>query len=318
MTPGVGLGFGTNRIEHKSNQERIRVTKQRARLIYNPSSGKEMMRQYLPEILDILESAGLETSCHMTKGAGGAMQAAMQAAKEEFEYVIAAGGDGTVHEVVNGLSLAPVRPILGILPAGTSNDLAMALGLPRDLVKAAEQIARLQVRPLDVGQVNDQFFINIAGCGRITEITYEVPSKMKTALGQLAYYMKGLEKIPQLRPIHLEVEATNFGFSGKAMLSLICNSRRVGGFEKLAPQAQLDDGLFDVIIVKQAKLSEVIKLATAAIRGEHLHNERIVYFQTDAVKVSSNEQVDLNLDGEYGGALPKEFKVLKHHLQVLS
>lgn len=293
------------------------MVKQRARLIYNPSSGKETMRHNLPEILHHLESAGLETSCHMTTGAGDAMQAALEAAQDEFDYVIAAGGDGTVNEVVNGLSLAPVRPILGILPAGTSNDLAIALGLPKGLRKAAEQLAKLRVRPLDVGQVNDNFFINIAGCGRITEITYEVPSKMKTALGQLAYYMKGFEKIPQLRPINLEVEAANFAFSGKAMLCMICNSHRVGGFEKLAPYAQLDDGLFDVIIVKQSKLPDIIKMATLALRGEHLNHPRIIYFQTDAVTVSSKEHVDLNLDGEYGGALPKEFKVLKHHLQVL-
>ncbi|WP_018130811.1 diacylglycerol kinase [Effusibacillus pohliae] len=291
--------------------------RRRARLIYNPTSGKETMRQHLPEILDILEAAGLETSCHMTKGADDALHAAVKAAEERFDYVIAAGGDGTVNEVVNGLASVAVRPVLGILPAGTSNDLARALGLPRDLVEAAKQLAKLQVRPLDVGQANDHFFVNIAGCGRITEITYEVPSKMKTALGQLAYYMKGLEKIPQLRPIPLEVEATNFGFSGKAMLCLICNSHRVGGFEKLAPEAKLDDGLFDVIIVKHTKIPDVIRLATQALRGDHVHNERVLYFQADWLKVSSNEHVDLNLDGEYGGLLPKEFRVLKHHLQVL-
>lgn len=293
------------------------MARKRARLIYNPSSGKETMRQHLPEILDILEAAGLETSCHMTKSSADTIQAAGRAAADEFDYVIAAGGDGTVNEVVNGLSAAPVRPILGILPAGTSNDLAMALGLPRDLLEAARRIAKLQARPLDVGKVNGDFFTNIAGCGRMTEITYEVPSKMKTALGQLAYYMKGLEKIPQLRAIHLEVEAANFGFSGKAMLCLICNSRRVGGFEKLAPEAKPDDGLFDVIIVKQASIPDIVKLATQALRGEHVNNERVMYFQTDWLKVMSNEHVDLNLDGEYGGALPKEFRVLKHHLNVL-
>ncbi|MFC4770035.1 diacylglycerol kinase [Effusibacillus consociatus] len=293
------------------------MSKQRARLIYNPSSGKEMMRQHLPEILDILESAGLETSCHMTKGSDDAREAAVKAAADEFDYVIAAGGDGTVNEVVNGLSSAPIRPTLGILPAGTSNDLARALRIPRNLVKAAKQLTKFQVRPLDVGQANDHFFINIAGCGRITEITYEVPSKMKTALGQLAYYMKGLEKIPQLGAIHLEVEAPNFGFSGKAMLCLICNSRRVGGFEKLAPEAEPDDGLFDVILIKQSSIPDIVKLATQALRGEHIHNQRVMYFQTDRLKITSNERVDLNLDGEYGGSLPKEFRVLKHHLRVL-
>jgi diacylglycerol kinase (ATP) len=294
------------------------MSRPRARLIYNPSSGKETMREYLPEILDIFESAGLETSCHMTKSARDTIEAARQAAREGFQYVIAAGGDGTVNEVVNGISTEDKRPVLGILPAGTSNDLAGALGIPRDLIMAAKHLVRFNTRPLDVVQVNDDFFVNIAGCGRITEITYEVPSKMKTALGQLAYYMKGLEKIPQLRDIHLDVEATNFAFSGKAMLCLICNSNRVGGYETLAPEAKLDDGLFDVIIIKHSNLADIIKLATQALKGEHIHNERVVYFQTDWLKVTSEEHVDLNLDGEYGGSLPKEFRILKHHLQVFA
>ncbi|GAX91158.1 diacylglycerol kinase [Effusibacillus lacus] len=292
--------------------------RKRARLIYNPSSGKEAMRQHLPEILDILELAGLETSCHMTKGSEDTIQAAMQAAEDRFDYVIAAGGDGTVNEVVNGLAQAEKRPVLGILPAGTSNDLAGALGLPRDLLEAAHQLTRFQIRPLDVGQANGQFFINIAGCGRLTEITYEVPSKLKTALGQLAYYMKGLEKIPQLRDIHLEVEAENFGFSGKAMLCLIMNSRRVGGFENLVPDAKMDDGLLDVIIVKQSTIPDIIRLATQALRGEHIHSNRVIHFQADRLTVRSREHVDLNLDGEHGGTLPAEFVVLRHHLQVLA
>ncbi|BCJ87106.1 diacylglycerol kinase [Effusibacillus dendaii] len=293
------------------------MVKQRARLIYNPSSGKEMMRQQLPEILDIFDSAGLETTCHMTKNSDDTVEAAKRAAEEAYDLVIAAGGDGTVNEVVNGLSPFEVRPLLGILPAGTSNDLSRALGLPRDLKEAARRITDLQYKPLDVGQVNDRFFINIAGCGRITEITYEVPSRMKTALGQLAYYMKGLEKIPQLGAIHLEIEAASFGFSGKAMLCLICNSNRVGGFENIAPDANLADGLFDVMVVKQASIPDMIRLATQALRGEHVHNERVLYFQTEWLKVTSKEKVELNLDGEYGGTLPKEFRVLKHHLQVV-
>ncbi|HEU4965802.1 MAG TPA: diacylglycerol kinase [Bacilli bacterium] len=288
----------------------------RVRLIYNPTAGKEAVRTKLPLILDLLEQGGWEASCHMTKGDVDAIEAAKQASRDRFDYVIAAGGDGTINEVINGLAQMEYRPPLGILPAGTTNDLARALGLPRDLKKATEIILQKKVVPMDVGQVGEGYFINIAGCGKLTEITYEVPSKLKTHLGQLAYYMKGLEKLPSLKAIPLEIDSPEFAYEGKAMLCLIANSSSVGGFERLAPQASLNDGLFDVIIIKQLHLPDFVKLATLALKGEHTNSDRVIYFQTDQVTVNSTETVDLNLDGEFGGPLPQTFRCLKHHLDV--
>lgn len=288
----------------------------RARLIYNPSAGKEAMLQSVPHILDKLESGGLEVSTAMTHGPNDGVIAARQACEEKFDIVIAAGGDGTINEVINGLSAMEFRPKLGVLPGGTTNDLARALRLPRDLRSACEIILGQHTMPLDVGRVGDGFFINIAGCGRLTEITYEVPSKLKTHLGQLAYYVKGLEKLPFLKPIKLDIESPDFAYEGKAMLCLIANSNSIGGFEKLAPNASLHDGVFDVIIVKPCKIPELIRLATLALRGEHLNSDRVIYFHTDRLTVQSSELVELNLDGEYGGPLPQEFQCLKHHLNV--
>ncbi|MBL0385831.1 diacylglycerol kinase [Tumebacillus sp. ITR2] len=289
----------------------------RARLIYNPSAGKEALLHSVPHILDYLEQGGLEVSTSMTHGPNDGVAAAKQACEEGFDLVIAAGGDGTINEVINGLSQMEKRPTLGILPGGTTNDLARALRLPRDLRSACEIILQGHRVPLDVGRVGDGFFINIAGCGRLTEITYEVPSKLKTHLGQLAYYVKGLEKLPFLKPIEIDIDSPDFAYEGKAMLCLIANSNSIGGFEKLAPNASLHDGVFDVIIVKPCKMPELIRLATLALRGEHLNSDRVIYFHTDRLTVSSPEEVELNLDGEYGGPLPQEFACLKHHLEVL-
>lgn len=290
----------------------------RARLIYNPTSGKEANLHNLPYILDLLENGGFEVSCSMTHGANDAIIAAKQASREEFEYVFAAGGDGTINEVINGLADMEYRPTLGILPSGTTNDLARALGVPRDYRKACEIINHRHAVPMDVGQIGDRYFVNIAGCGRLAEITYEVPIKMKTHLGQLAYYMKGLEKLPFLKPIHLELDSPDFAFDGKVMLCLIANSNSVGGFEKMVPDASLQDGMFDVLLVKSCTIPELVRLATLALRGEHLSSDRVVYFKTDQISVRSNDEpVDLNLDGEFGGLLPQTFRCLKHRLNVL-
>ncbi len=288
------------------------------RVIYNPTAGKEVMKAKLHYVLDVLEQSGLEASTFATKGAGDATTAAEFAADEGFDYVAACGGDGTVNEVVNGLARKSKRPVLGIIPAGTTNDLARALGIPLQIEEAAKTIAERHQIPFDLGQIgSDRYFVNIAACGRLTEITYDVPSKMKTMLGYMAYYVKGLELLPRLRPIHLHVESENQHYDGKVMLCLITNSRHVAGFHDVAPNAMVNDGLFDVILVKRTNLGELIRLVSAALRGEHLGDERVVYFQASELHLSSKEPVELNIDGEYGGRLPHSVQVRASHLSVI-
>ncbi|MHB1629412.1 MAG: diacylglycerol kinase [Bacilli bacterium] len=290
----------------------------KARLIYNPTAGKETFKTQLADVLRILEESGLEASCHATCGPGDATQAAAQAAADGFPFVVACGGDGTVHEVVNGLASVARRPVLGIIPAGTANDFARALRIPLNILEAARVIAGKAAQPLDLGRIGgDRYFVNIAACGRLTEITYEVPSRLKTVLGQLAYYVKGLERLPGLRPIDLDIRADDFVYSGKAMLCLITNSRSVGGFENIAPRASVSDGVLDVLVVKPTNLGDMIRLVGAALRGDHTNDERVLYFHARQIELNSSEDVDLNIDGEYGGRLPHSVEVMPQHLSVI-
>jgi diacylglycerol kinase (ATP) len=288
----------------------------RVRLIYNPSAGREEMKRVLSELLHKLDRAGMETSCFATERDGDATRAAADAVERGFDMIIAAGGDGTVSEVINGMAECEKRPPLGILPFGTTNDLARALGIPRQWEYACDLILAQNTRPVDVGQVNGRYFINIAGGGSITELTYEVPSKMKTLLGQLAYYMKGLEKLPRLRPLKLHLRSPEREFHEEAMLFLIANTNSVAGFERLAPDATIDDGLFDVIVVRKMNLADFLRVVILALRGEHLHDPGVLHFKTRELEVSCDEGVQLNLDGEFGGHLPCHFKMLPNHLQI--
>ncbi|WP_248928671.1 diacylglycerol kinase [Paenibacillus hamazuiensis] len=289
----------------------------RARLIYNPTSGREEMRKRLPEILQRLERGGLETSTHATIGEGDATLAAAEAVRRGFDIIIAAGGDGTLYEVINGMAEKDHRPPLGILPLGTTNDFARALGIPRNWEYACDLIIQQHTRVIDVGKMNHRYFINIAGGGSMTELTYEVPSKLKTMIGQLAYYMKGLEKLPRLRPIELFIRTEEQDLHEEVMLFLIANSNSVGGFEKLAPDASLNDGLFDCLILKKCNLAEFIRVVTLALRGEHLNDPNVIYLQTRSIQVTSPDYVQLNLDGEFGGTLPCVFTNLPSHLRVI-
>lgn len=289
----------------------------RARLIYNPSSGREEMKRKLPDILQRLEAGGIETSCHATTGEGDATLAAADAIKRKFDIIIAAGGDGTLYEVINGMAEQAYRPKLGIIPLGTTNDFARALGIPKHWEFAVDLIIQKHTRSIDVGKVNKRYFINIAGGGSITELTYEVPSKLKTVIGQLAYYMKGLELLPRLRPIEMYFRADGVELHEEVMMFLIANSNSVGGFDKIAPDANLQDGLFDVFILKKCNLAEFIRIVSLALRGEHVNDPHLIHFKTKYLQISSPDYVQINLDGEFGGMLPSTFSVLPSHLDII-
>src|SRR5699024_253555 len=137
----------------------------RARIIYNPTAGRELIRKELPTVLEMLEIAGYETSAHATTGEGDAMKAAEIAVDRQYDLVIVAGGDGTINEVVKGIAEQDYRPTVGVIPTGTTNDFARALQIPRDIKKATEVITEGKSLRLDIGKVNDEYFINIAGGG---------------------------------------------------------------------------------------------------------------------------------------------------------
>lgn len=287
----------------------------RARIIYNPTSGREAFKKELVEVLRRFEEAGYETSAHATTGEGDATNAAKYAVNRKFDLIAAAGGDGTINEVLHGIAEQEYRPKLAIIPVGTTNDFARALGIPRDPLKAVDVILEHHIRKLDIGKVNNQYFMNIAGGGKLTELTYEVPIKLKTMLGQLAYYLKGIEMLPSLKPTKVQIEYDGKWFEDEIMLFLVSNTNSVGGFEKIAPAARMDDGYFDLIILKKTNLAELVRIATLATRGAHLEDKNIFYTKANRIKVYTEEKMQLNIDGEYGGLLPGEFENLYQHVE---
>ena len=288
----------------------------RARIIYNPTSGREAIKKNLPDVLEILENAGYETSAHATTGEGDAIEAARLAVERRYDLVVAAGGDGTINEVVNGMAEQEYRPKLGIIPVGTTNDFARALQIPRDIVAAAEIIAKGDRIPIDIGRMNEKYFINIGGGGSLTELTYDVPSKLKTVLGQLAYYLRGIEMLPSLKATNMSIEYDGKLFEGEAMLFLVGLTNSIGGFEKLSPNSSINDGMFTLLILTKTNLADFIRIASLALRGEHINDPKVIYTKANRIKVHSDEKVLLNLDGEFGGVLPAEFVNLYRHFEV--
>lgn len=290
----------------------------RARIIYNPTAGRETFRKHLGEVLEKLEIAGYETSCHSTTAEGDATTAAEDAVKRGFDLVVAAGGDGTLNEVVAGISPFEKRPKIGLIPMGTTNDFARALQIPRGIDEALDIIIQGDTIPVDVGVMNDRHFINIAGGGRLTELTYDVPSRLKGMIGQLAYYLKGIEMLPSIHSSPMRIEYDGEVYDDEAMLFLVGLTNSVGGFEKLAPNSSLNDGKFTLLILKKCNIAEFIRIVTLAIRGEHLEDPLVISTKAEKITVTSSEKVLLNLDGEYGGVLPAEFRNLYRHIEMFA
>lgn len=286
----------------------------RARIIYNPTAGREMFKRELATVLERFEVAGYETSAHATVGGGDAIRAANYAVEREFDIIVVAGGDGTINEVINGIAPEAKRPKLGIIPTGTTNDFARALNIPRHTMKAVDIILNNDSMLLDIGKVNEHYFMNIAGGGELTELTYDVPSKLKAVLGQLAYYMKGIEMLPFIKPTRTKIEYDGHVVDEDIMLFLVANTNSVGGFEKLAPDAKINDGYFDLIILREANLAEFIRIATLALRGAHIEDDSVIYTKAKHIKVTPADKMQLNIDGEYGGLLPGEFTNYRQHI----
>ncbi|AIR82518.1 diacylglycerol kinase [Staphylococcus epidermidis] len=292
--------------------------RKRARIIYNPTSGKELFKRVLPDALIKLEKAGYETSAYATEKIGDATFEAERALKSEYDLLIAAGGDGTLNEVVNGIAEQPNRPKLGVIPMGTVNDFGRALHLPSDIMGAIDVIIDGHTTKVDIGKMNNRYFINLAAGGKLTQVSYETPSKLKSIVGPFAYYIKGFEMLPQMKAVDVRIEYDDNIFQGEALLFLLGLTNSMAGFEKLVPDAKLDDGYFTLIIVEKANLAELGHIMTLASRGEHTKHPKVIYAKAKSINISSFTDMQLNVDGEYGGKLPANFLNLEQHIEIFT
>lgn len=306
--------------------------RKRARLIYNPTSGQEIMKKNVAEVLDILEGFGYETSAFQTTPEkDSAKNEARRVALAGFDLVIAAGGDGTINEVVNGIAPLEKRPKMAIIPTGTTNDYARALKVPRgNPIEAAKLIGKNQTILMDIGLAKNEkngfyqehYFINIAAAGTLTELTYSVPSQLKTMFGYLAYVVKGAELLPQVQFTPVRVTHDGGVFEGSISMIFVALTNSIGGFEQIVPDAKLDDGNFTLIMVKTGNLFEILQLIGQVLDGgKHIESDLIEYIKTRSLSIenlSSDSRLLLNLDGEFGGDAPVELYNLQNHIEFFA
>lgn len=286
-------------------------------LIYNPVAGDTAFRHRVDQVIATLQTGGILVIPYRTTAPGDAAIGAEKLIAQGCTALLVAGGDGTIHQVVNTLVQKQVDIPLGVFPAGTANDFAAQLGLPKDPVAVCNLVLENQVRRVDLGQVNDRVFVNVASAGALTDVSYNIDLGLKNTLGKLGYYLKGLEQLPRLRPIEMEIQMDNHIISGPISLLLVLNGGWAGGFQ-LVPNANMQDGLLDVLIVKACQWTEFIGLFLKLFRGEHINDPKVSFYRTDSLTVKSTTTIETDVDGEQGPHFPWRVGVLPGKLPIFA
>lgn len=289
-------------------------------IITNPSSGKEEGVNSVAELKRHLSEKGYIVSTFETKKDRDALEEAKRVHEFGWDLVVAAGGDGTANEVVQGLSVLDDRIPFAVFPQGTVNDFATYTQMPADASAFADMVEKGKKIPLDIGKINEQFFLNVAAFGNISKIGHEVEVEKKTRMGRLAYLMEGVKSLPELLSnplcVTLEVEGHK-PLSEEFLLVAVCNTPSVGGFKNFAPKAVLNDGVMDVVGIKTTNLVALGQILLGVATGDHLSHPEVLYFRTKKLKVRSDVEVSIDIDGEEAGFLPAEIEVLHAHLETL-
>ncbi|MFO7894007.1 MAG: YegS/Rv2252/BmrU family lipid kinase [Longimicrobiales bacterium] len=246
-----------------------------------------------------LRAEGHEVDPHLTFEGGDAVRFAREAGESEADLVIAAGGDGTVNEVVNGIAGTEWRGPLGIVPLGTANDFALGLQVPEEIAEAFKVAVSGRDRVVDMARVNDQHFINVSVGGVAAMATEEAPSDAKSLLGPLAYLVTGVQKLPELEPSPARFTTPDGEqYDGDIMMFAVGNGRRTGAGTLVTPEAELDDGELDVMIVPGMSRVDFMAMAPRIRAGTHVGDPKIPYFRTARLEVEYGEDLAVNADGE--------------------
>lgn len=288
----------------------------KVKLIYNPNSGKKELVDNFDEIFEIYQKNDFILDVFRIS-AGIELKKAFEDKENQYHHVLIAGGDGTVNNVVNEMKNAGLDLPIGILPVGTANDFAMNLGMSKNISEACEQILNSEVKEVDLGMANDRYFVNILSTGIFTDISHKVDPLMKKNLGKLAYYLRGIRDAYNIKPLEIDVISKENENLDNKYLMFVFNGRTAGRIP-LAYKAEIDDGLFDVIIIKAKGIMKGINVLFKIFNGTYLEAEEVVeYYKTDELFIHSDEDIIIDVDGEKGPKCPLEIRCIKGGLKVL-
>ena len=285
------------------------------RFIYNPYSGENNIINELDNVIKLHQEVGMTIVPYRIQK-GKDLAEALDIIDETYSYILIAGGDGTVDSLVNAMKHRNIDIPIGILPVGTANDFGKFINMPSDVQEACKQILDLKPVAVDVGKINDDYFINVASTGLFTDISQKIDSNLKNTIGKLAYYLKGIEELPNFRKLKVKLSSKECDYEGEMYLLLVFNGKTAGNLN-LATEAEITDGKLDVIMFKAIQIIELLPLFIKLLKGEHLDSDKVVYFKTDDVYIESPEDIVTDIDGERGPDFPLRIQCIKGGIKLL-
>ena len=269
--------------------------------VFNPHSGKGQIKTKLLEIINVFSVVGYEVTTYPTQKAKDAYDAVCNA-DGMYECVVCSGGDGTLNEVIGAVLTHRIsRPRIGYIPAGSTNDFAATLGLPKDMVKAAKAIVKGHVFSCDIGKFNDKMFNYVAAFGVFTDISYTTPQNVKNVFGHQAYILESMKSFSKIEAAHMNIRNGTHVVSGDFIYGMIANTESVGGFKGLCgTEILLDDGLFEITLVREPKTAMDMQLIASGLLSGIDNNPMVERFKADHLIIESEPAVPWTLDGEYG------------------
>lgn len=283
--------------------------------IVNPRSGKGQIKYQLLEIADVFIKGGLDVSLHITQGSQDATRVVKERS-EEFDLIACSGGDGTLDEVVTGMMECAEKCPIGYIPAGSTNDFANSLQLPKHMKEAAQCIVQDKAYLCDVGSFNGDYFVYIAAFGIFTDVSYLTNQDMKNILGHLAYLLEGAKRIFNIKSYHVELEVNGEHIEDEYIFGMITNSESVGGFRSITGRnIQLDDGLLEVTLIRMPRNAIELQDIISSLLRREMDSKYIATYKTGKIILRSQAEIPWTLDGEYGGN-HKQVEILCHQKAI--
>ena len=279
-------------------------------LVYNPISGDASFKFKLDNVIENFQDKGCIIILYRITDKQDTSNFILLAQEIAAEGIIVSGGDGTIHEVINIMLDYNIELPLGIIPSGTSNDFATYLDIDKNIELCVDVITKGNIKTFDVGKANDKYFFNVASAGLMTSVAHSADVALKNTLGKMAYYLKGLGELPNFKALKMRITADEKIIDEEVFLFLVMNSGKVGGFPRLVPYAQIDDGKLDLLIVKKCNLAELMSLFISFLKGMHHSSKNVIYIQAKKISIECTEEVDSDLDGELGPQLPLYIEVV--------
>ena len=288
----------------------------RTMVIANPASAGGRLKKRIPEIQKVLKESGINYSFFVSQYSGYAEELARKAKSDGFQVVVACGGDGTVHEIVNGIIGTGI--ILGIIPVGTGVDLARNLDIERDITKAIGDMSRGGLKSVDVVRVNgDKYYMGVGGIGFDSEVNKWVNERLWFVKGRFVYAAASLARIPGFKYKSVRIRFDNGSFDGEILLAAFGNSRCYGGGMYITPNAEMDDGLLDICLVGRVSKSKLLYVFPKVFRGSHTKISDVSVYRSRQLSVESDTPLDLYGDGEFICRTPFSLEVIPKALNVI-